>query len=66
VRVLRGGEVTDRVEASRPVFACALGGEDRRTLFLVTAAGFGEDVAAGKGLGRIETAQVDVPGAGWP
>ena len=66
VRVLEGGEVTDRIVASQPVFACALGGDDRRTLFLITAPGFGEDVAAGKGLGRVEAAQVDVPGAGWP
>jgi sugar lactone lactonase YvrE len=66
VRVLEGGEVTDRVVASQPVFACALGDHDRRTLFLITAPGFGDHVAAGKGLGRVEATRVEVPGAGWP
>jgi hypothetical protein len=66
VRVLEGGEITDRVEASQPVFACALGGDDRRTLYLITAPGFGEHVAKGKGLGKVEVTQVDLPGTGWP
>jgi sugar lactone lactonase YvrE len=66
LRIARGGEVLETVTASQPVFACALGGDDRRTLFLVTAPGFGEAVAAGKGQGRIEAAGVDVPGAGLP
>lgn len=66
VRILEGGEVTHRVTASQGVFACALGGEDRRTLFMVTATTFGEEACAGKGLGRIETVRVDVPGAGFP
>jgi sugar lactone lactonase YvrE len=65
-RVAEGGEILDSVVASQPVFACALGGPDRRTLYLITALGFGEEVAAGKGLGRIEVVEVDVPGAGWP
>lgn len=65
-RVTEGGEITHVVTAGQPVLACALGGPDRRTLFLVTAPAHGEDVCAGKGLGRIETVGVDVPGAGWP
>ena len=66
VRVADGGEVLDRVTASQRVFACALGGDDRRTLCLVAAPGFGEELCTGKGAGRIETVCVDVPGAGWP
>lgn len=65
-RVVEGGEIVESVTASLPVFACALGGPDRRTLYLITAPAFGESVCAGKGLGRIEAVQVDVPGAGWP
>jgi len=65
-RVTEGGEVTDVVIASQPVFACALGGGDRRTLHLITAPGHGEDVCAGKRQGRIETIEVEVPGAGSP
>ena len=40
----RAARSSTTVAASQPVFACALGGADRRTLYLVTAPGFGEDV----------------------
>jgi sugar lactone lactonase YvrE len=66
LRVAAGGEILDTVTASQPVFACALGGPDRRTLYLITAPGFGSAQVAGKGLGRIEAVEVDVPGAGFP
>lgn len=65
-RVTEGGEIVATVMATQPVFACALGGPERRTLYLVTASSHGEQACAGKGLGRIETVEVDVPGAGWP
>ena len=65
-RIGAGGEVLDEVTAGQPVFACALGGPERRTLFLVTAPAFGEAVCAGTGAGRVEAVEVDVPGAGWP
>jgi sugar lactone lactonase YvrE len=65
-RVAEGGQILDGVAASQPVFACALGGPERRTLYLITAPGFGDAIAAGKGLGRVEATEVDVPGAGWP
>ncbi|MDZ7675424.1 MAG: SMP-30/gluconolactonase/LRE family protein [Acidimicrobiales bacterium] len=64
-RVTEGGDITDAITASQPVFACMLGGPERRTLYLITAPGFGAD-AAGKGLGRVEAVEVDVPGVGWP
>lgn len=64
-RVAEGGEILDSVVASQPVFACALGGPEGRTLHLITAPGFGPS-AAGSGAGRIEVVDVDVPGAGWP
>lgn len=66
VRVTEGGHITDRFTASQPVFACTLGGPQRQTLYMLTAPGFGEKACAGKGLGRIETVEVSVPGAGWP
>ena len=64
-RVAPGGAILDAVTASQPVFACALGGDEGRTLFLITSPGFGESTSAGKGLGRIESVVVDVPGASW-
>jgi len=65
-RIAEGGEVLASVAPTQKAFACALGGADRRTLFVLTAPGFGENVAAGRGLGRVEAVEVDVPGAGWP
>lgn len=66
LRVREGGEVLDRVATRGPCFACMLGGEDRRTLFLCTADRFGAAEAAVTRDGRIEQVRVDVPGAGWP
>jgi sugar lactone lactonase YvrE len=65
VRVREGGEVTDVVDTGRGCFACALGGPDRRTLFMLTAVGFGRKAMAERS-GAIETLEVSVPGAGVP
>lgn len=64
-RVLEGGEITDRIGLELNCFACMLGGDDRRTLFLVTAPTSGEQAAATRN-GRIETTRVEIPGAGLP
>ena len=66
-RVREGGEVTHRVGCGdgRHAFACMLGGDDGRTLFVITNVGSGPAVAEGRS-GRIETTEVAVPAAGWP
>jgi sugar lactone lactonase YvrE len=66
-RVFEGGRIAGTVEVAegRGVYACALGGADRRTLFLCTSTALGPDAATGR-HGRIEAASVAVPGAGWP
>lgn len=66
VRVAEGGEVLDEVATDRSAVACALGGEDRRTLYVLTSKGTRPDRVAGAATGRIETVRVDVPGVGWP
>lgn len=66
LRVLEGGKITHSLDlAPRGAYACMLGAEDRRTLFVVTNSGSGP-AAADKRDGRIETMRVDVPGVGWP
>jgi sugar lactone lactonase YvrE len=69
LRVREGGEVLDRIELDRPCYACMLGGEDGRTLFMVVAKWFGPDrmdeLLQAK-TGQILTARVAVPHAGWP
>ena len=66
IRVLEGGEVTDRISTGEyGAFACMLGGPDRRTLFICTCLQSGPGTAELRS-GRIETIDVDIPGAGWP
>jgi sugar lactone lactonase YvrE len=69
LRVREGGEVLDRIELDRPCYACMLGGEDGRTLFMVVAKWFGPDrideLHHAK-TGQVLTARVEVPHAGWP
>lgn len=68
-RVREGGEVLDRIELDRPCYACMLGGEDGRTLFMVVAKWFGPDrmdeLIEAK-TGQVLTARVAAPHAGWP
>lgn len=66
VRVLEGGEVTDRVALDRGAFACALGGDDRRTLLICSALESDPSTSVALASGRIEAVRVDVPGAGLP
>jgi sugar lactone lactonase YvrE len=61
VRVREGGEVTDVIATQRGCFACALGGNDGRTLFLCTADGYDLTTMA-RQTGSIETTRVRVPG----
>jgi sugar lactone lactonase YvrE len=66
MRVRDGGGVAQRVAVGeRTVFACMLGGPDRRSLYLCTSTGSGPAMAE-KTDGRIERVRVDVPGAGLP
>jgi sugar lactone lactonase YvrE len=66
LRVREGGKIDGTVSTgSRYAFACMLGGADRRTLFVCTSTGSGPAMAD-KRDGAIETARVDVPGAGLP
>lgn len=67
VRVKDGGAITDRIPVpGKRAVACALGGPGRQTLFLLTAETTLEELAQGKSIGRVETVQVEVPGAGLP
>ena len=60
-----GGEVVQRIEIEHEVFACMLGGPERRTLILCTSASADPNRTKAR-TGRIEQVEVDVPGAGLP
>jgi len=68
VRVVEGGEVTDVVETpGRHAIACALGGPDGRTLFLLTSTTHGaREESRAAMTAAIETATARVPGAERP
>ena len=66
LRVFEGGRVAERIKTSQLSIACALGGPDRRTLFILTAPTVDPDQCRAKPASRIEIARVEVPGAGWP
>lgn len=66
LRVFSGGRVDRRIALEeRGAYACMLGGEDRRWLFICTNTGSGPGMAE-KREGRIEMLRVEVPGAGLP
>ena len=71
VRVVEGGEVTDRVampdlERPQKAYACMLGGGDGLTLHCVTAPGARAEDTVGVGGGAIWTVSVEHPRAGLP
>jgi sugar lactone lactonase YvrE len=67
VRVDSEGRVLDRIAVTgRRAVACALGGEARRTLFCISADTSHEDLMRGKSSARVDTIEVEIPGAGFP
>lgn len=68
VRVAEGGEILEEVRTSDEVqpFACMLGGPDRRTLYVCTAASSDPAQCEVTRTGRIEATEVRVAGAGLP
>ena len=66
VRVAEGGEILERVATSSNCYACMLGDDDRRTLYLVTAPTSDAAKARLARDGRLEKVRTTVPGAGLP
>lgn len=66
VRVREGGEVVDEISTEQSAVACMLGGAHGTTLYVLTSKGTHPSRVDGTTTGRIETAEVAVPGAGWP
>ena len=66
IRVREGGMVTHRISTGElGSYACMLGGDDRKTLYICTAPGSGPGAAEARN-GRVEYCRVDVPGSGLP
>jgi sugar lactone lactonase YvrE len=65
-RIAEGGKVLEVIDTAMPCFACMLGGDDGRTLFMLTAPTSNGHEAAASPKGKLLTATVDVPRAGRP
>lgn len=66
VRVREGGEVLQTIELDRGCFACMLGGQDKRTLFMMAAEFSNAASMGGTRTGQILTVEAPAAGAGWP
>ncbi len=66
-RIVEGGAVTDRIDmGDRVAIACALGGPERRTLFLLSSTEAYPQRLVGTRLSRLDAVTVTTPGAGLP
>lgn len=69
LRVSEGGEVLDRIVLDGACFACMLGGEDGKTLFMMTADWRGPERMGElfqSRTGKVQTMTVEVPHVGRP
>jgi sugar lactone lactonase YvrE len=66
VRVREGGEVLQVIDLDRGCFACALGGPDRRNLFMTVNEWTGTGAMGEARKGQVLAVATDVPGVGWP
>lgn len=69
VRIREGGEVLERIDYDRTIFAVTLGGPDGTTLFLLAAEWRGiehvDDALAARS-GQVLITKAPAPSAGWP
>ena len=66
VRVREGGEVLQTIELDRGCFACALGGANKSTLFMIATEWHGTtSMADGARTGQVLTVVAPAPGIGW-
>ncbi|THD62918.1 SMP-30/gluconolactonase/LRE family protein [Phenylobacterium sp.] len=66
LRVTEGGEVLEVIDTAAPCYACMLGGDDGRTLFMFTASSSNSHQAAASPSGAVLIATVESPHAGRP
>jgi sugar lactone lactonase YvrE len=66
IRVFEGGRVAERIKTDQMSIACALGGPDGKTLFLLTAPTTDPEKCRANPASRIEITQVEVGSGGSP
>ena len=66
LRVIEGGEVTDRIKTENQAYACMLGGLDGKTLFIMTSRSSHPDECKKEKSAAVEFVTVKHAGAGLP
>jgi sugar lactone lactonase YvrE len=67
VRVREGGDVLQTITFDRGCFACMLGGDDGRTLFMVVREWRGLAITSDTSrTGQVLSVKAPAPHAGWP
>lgn len=66
VLIAEGGEVLDVIETEHSCYACMLGGDDGRTLFMLTAPPLTAGQQDPSPMGKLRVTSVDTPHAGLP
>ncbi len=66
IRQLEGGEITHRVAVAQAAFACMLGGDDGRTLYILAAASSDPEECRHERTGRVEIWRAPYAHAGLP
>jgi sugar lactone lactonase YvrE len=66
VRVLEGGEITNRITVEKQAYAVMLGGPERKRLFISTSDSHDPEKIHQNPSASIQVTDVDVPGAGIP
>ena len=66
LRIVEGGEVTNRVKVENQAYACMLGGEDGKTLFIMTSKSSHPAECREQKSAAVEVIRVEHAGAGLP
>jgi sugar lactone lactonase YvrE len=66
IRLHEGGEVSERIDVGRGAYACMLGGDDRKTLFVLVSDDSDPEATRANRTAGIVAVEVEVPGAGLP
>ena len=66
LRVEEGGAITDVIPAGRQAIACMLGGEDGKTLFMLSSESTYYEACRDLMSAQVTTTTVEHAGAGWP
>ena len=66
LRIVEGGEVTDRIKVTHQAYACMLGGDDGKTLFILTSVSSDPEKCRTYKSAAVETERVQHGGAGLP